>query len=214
MNDKSNLPATAETLNKIGLAANVTMEDVVNIFVSRFENNLIARRTEVQKELQRAKVSINNMIATLREAHIACAKEELSANPMMIVKDITGCETTIDEWDKNAKHLSYQVNGTFRKNTKFEFKDRWGNNEKTWEVTVRFALEEEWLKEVTMISNQRSILKQDLVAINNELQGVDRKARHIKGMIAERKLEAEGMSALLNDESMAALIALPQLPSE
>lgn len=211
---KDNLPAT-EVLAKIDLEAKVTMEDVVNVFLSRFENNLIARRTEIQKELQTLKKSMNDLIAGLRQEHMATARAEMEINPGLHIKEVTMTDINIDEWDGKVKQFYYEVNGTFRKNDKFTFGSRYqDSSDRTWSVGIRFTITEEQQKELDTLAKRRTILKQDLVAVNNELQSIERKARQVRGEIAAKKLGVEGMEALLSDPNLESIIGLPQLPSE
>lgn len=202
MNDK-NLPAV-EAMKNITLNTAVTMDDVVNIFVSRFENTLMDRQKVVRKELQVSQAASKLYHETRMKEMTDAIEAELKSETMFASFKVDA-ETSYYNNTKDKK--CFAIRTKLKKFTSFETSKE--ENSVSFQAFVEYGAD--YLTKMAEYEAEQGKLKAELVSINNELQSVDRKARQVKGLIAERKLEAEGMQALLDDPTMQGMVQLPNL---
>lgn len=194
-------------LNNIELNAAVSLDDIVNVFISRYETTCHDQFSEVQARLkengQALKALDLEVLVKLKEDFVT-ADQVISRNFMFETKQSFG-QITID-WPNsaasiNVTHTTMTLNGV--KLGGYSGKDTDTNN-----FTVRVNMYEHFAAAHKRLTEEGTKIREELMVVNHQLQQVDRKARQVKGFIAERKLEQAGMSALLENVELAQLIQL------
>jgi len=189
------------------LNATVGLDDVVNVFISRYETACHNRFAEVQSRLkengQKLKALDLEARTKIKEDFIT-PDEIIGRNYMFETKQTFG-DINI-EWTGKAILIAVVHTTTALNDVKIA-----GYNQTTTSIhnfSIRVNLHENFVATFNRLTEEGAAIREELMLVNQLLQQVDRKARQVKGFIAERKLEQAGMSALLENNELAQLIQI------
>lgn len=194
------------TLNTLAINAQVTFDDIVNVFVSRYEEQLHQQRANIQRQLKALQQEKAAVITEIRAEVTAVLQSQFDtvdnqvAKKFVITTDEVNNLTDVDTWGAKVvmeRHCDYPAGMVV---CGYPSQDAiW-----TLKVDVPTSLVAKWRTFDPAIVH----LKEQLMIINNDLQSVDRKTRQIKGVLAERKMQKEGMSDLLESDEIKSILKL------
>lgn len=208
MNNSKNVPAvsTATMMAQIATDVKVGMEDVVSVFLSRYENSLHDLRTTKQAEM----AELNKQIKTLTDAELKRATD-LVKQAIVTTQDIglVILEQKLDgdvviEWSK--KVLNFNLATTVR--SKSVTGDAY-RSKTSGTVGGQVEIDSNVQKQYQELIEKKQKIADELTVINNNLRDMSRKERQVKGQIAEMKLSSCGMEQLLQEPTLLALIDDP-----
>jgi len=197
--DKSGLAVFVE--KGLGVAGNVGMDEVVNVFVSRFEEQLFEKKNTLSNEIRMAKQSLTDQNKRLEES-VDKSKYVLGDNVLNLQLEVGDVNV---KWDRH--------------NHEFKPDRKKPNNAIEVEVHVVSAYDRDRVVDYIEISEEevkmRQSIKTELENLNRELQSVmeqirdvGRKERQIRAKISASKLEQSGFAELVNDPELMKLVQL------
>ena len=186
---------------------NVGMDEVVAIFLSRYESDLFARRTQLQKDLKQAKLEIDDHIKTVIES---VDQEQYGVDiPILGIKfRVSEINVVFTPNADNYNERGYK-NEIVLKIGLIEKGSARGEEHNAWIKTLKTPLDKIDIDQHARLMLAKAALESELLEVNSLIKNVNVKERQIKGRIAEQKLTQAGFGDLLNDESMLQLIQLP-----
>lgn len=195
----TNLPATA--LSAITADVNVGMNEVVSVFVARFETTLLAKKAELAATIKLAKSELTDLEHKLI-ASVDKTKFE-GAIPGAGIRAVV--ESVTVAWEKQyyspANSIVVNINIVDSKNNDDD------DDDKTLTSFRRnFKIDKAIVDERASIENKIKDLNAELLGILDQLKSVGRKERQIRGRIAEMKLESSGLSELVNNPELLKLV--------
>lgn len=200
-------------LTQLQLNASLSFDDVINVFVSKHEEELHAVRTDIQTNLraveskyQQAKKDLLNVyVEELLEAHrVAYPHVVFSWLNPVVNHDTNNRTANVNgrlciELARPASitaPLVYGYSGTA---------DRITNSEH-----ISITVEEQDMEQLNALYDEKVQLTNQFQVVNGALQGLERKVRQIKAYVAAERLKAEGYEALLDDKNIQSMLALPK----
>lgn len=194
-------------LNNIEMNASVSLDDIVNVFISRFETERHGRFEDLQANLKdnAAKLKALDLEAIERvKADFVRPDEVIHRGLMFEVVQSFGKIDLL--WPSNE--VSFEIKQVNKVINHAKLVDYYNKTESTHTFVVKVNLNEDLVAARACLVEQGTTLRDELMAVNQQLQQVDRKSRQVKGFIAERKLEQAGMTALLQNPELAKLIEM------
>lgn len=174
----------------------VSMDDVVSAFVSQYENNLFARKKELNADIRKLEAQLEDLEKRVR-ADVSGSEWEGHKLPFdLTLKVIQG------NVNYEGKVVHFQV--LIESN---ETRGYYGNQiklEKTKKIPARF------IKEHDGIVKGLNDLRADLSEVLVNIKTITRKERQVRGRIALRKLEDSGYASLMADPELIQLVQLEE----
>ena len=181
----------------------VGMDDLVNVFIAKYETSLIDQRTVLQDKLK----GLNKVISGLGETAIKDAKTIVLGfqvptfnNGYLSINTTIGDNFKLD-WEK--KHVSFTVNTVVKSLVKVDWNTEGGSC-----VNSAVPFHSDLFSAYDNAMEEKRVVMDELTKINNDLRDVSRKERQVRGKIAERKFVASGLEDLLADQELVKLIQL------
>lgn len=200
--------ATVVTMAGIGANMNVSMDDVVSHFVSKYEDGLLDERTVEQAKM----AALTKDIKALAETALVIGKSELTnqMNVTNFANSLVKIETTLKLDDVRLDWSEGQI--TFAVSTKMTgllaSKNQYHKTDSAY-VDGQWPIPAASVVKYNDLMNQKQVCQEKLVEINNNLRDVGRKERKVRGVLAERKLNEMGMTELLADPSIMLALTGP-----
>lgn len=189
------------TFDQINANLNVGIDDVVNVFISKYEDGLIAQRTSKQLEVKQINNQINQVVEEL-DAEVERFKEQyeqtITIGTLKSEYSIKKNCTTL--WESQKVICTVSILTTVAGQTDSYY---CGSNSI---VKVDMTIPNEIQSEYKQLLSSKTILLEQLQELNGLLRDVSRKERQVRGRIAEQKLENLGMTDLLNEPSLLKLV--------
>ncbi len=187
------------------IQSNVTvgMDDLVNVFIAKYETSLINQRNTLQDQLK----DFNKIISGLGETAINDAKQAVQEfNIPKFKNGYVSIITTIGDefklnWEK--KHVTFDITTNVKSSVKVDYRD-----EQESHITSAVSLAPDIISSYEHNMEEKRLVMENLSNINNELRDISRKERQVRGQIAERKFVASGLEDLLNDQELVKLIQM------
>jgi hypothetical protein len=191
----------ASSMSQLSTNLQVGMEDVVNVFISRLEDDLHAKREELQTAVRNLKSKVEDLTT---EQQNRSNEVELTSFQTPFV-DITQKFNEVEvSWEKSLITVDVLTNV---RSLKYETKVGYYNKEAaTVEVQVQLPISSAAIAEYNQLHKDISDRTADLVKVNNELRDMSRKERKVRGVIASMKLKDMGMEDLLNEPQLLAIV--------
>jgi len=174
----------------------ISMDDVVSAFVSKYEENLIHRKEFLQFEIK-----ANNK--NLESLHEEVLKEE-SGNEYVAL-NIAPFDLTSKITERHINWKEKQITFKIRVYNPTDSGSSYYNN---IQVTRTHALKDSDVALYNSLTDNGATLSEELATILSDLRGIARKERQVRGKIAMKKLEDSGYSSLMQDEDLIALVEL------
>ena len=190
-NDKALSALTSMTSD-----VNVGMDEVVSVFVSRYETQLFEKKDEVGSNIK----FIRNDLSDLDNRLIASIDKE-QYNTSIATLNIT---TKVDEigvrWGKKENYINVEV----------EVKDADKNQRYSSSFTknVKVKIMDGDVKLHNDLDDNLENLKTELAEVMGLIKAVSRKERQVRGRISEMKLQESGFAGLLDSPELTKLVQL------
>jgi uncharacterized protein YPO0396 len=198
---------TKEISNIEQIQSNVTvgMDDLVNVFIAKYETSLIDKRNSLQDQLK----GLNKIIVGLGETAVKDAKELVESFKLGMINYKNGyieISTTVNDefklnWEK--QHVTFSITTHSNSFVKVNYQS---DNSAT--ITSAIPLSTDLMSAYNNTLTEKQNIMDQLTVINNELRDISRKERQVRGRIAERKFVASGLEDLLSDQELVKLIQL------
>jgi uncharacterized protein YqgV (UPF0045/DUF77 family) len=196
MNTNQNGMAVA--LKSIESNVNVGMDEVVSVFVSKYETNLFDTKDQLQSQIKADKREADDLekglIASVKRSDYEATVPHL------------GLTFTVDGVTVNWSDDSYRTRG---KSIVIAIKmadrgDR--DNHSAYTKSMFVPINQIDLDEKARLTALIADLEGKLLEVMGNIKQVGRKERQIRGKIAEMKLGQCGMAALLQNEELLKLV--------
>jgi hypothetical protein len=206
-NSKSTAISTLSTTTMAQFKADITvgMNDVVNVFVERYETDLINKRTSNQNKLK----DLNKQIQLLANASLAAAKLFVVEANIVGVFDNPIFTSTISVPDKEFEvdwtdgSVTYKVLTDVQSKTipASHYSGHYSDS-----IKCKFDIDQKDLDQYKDLMEQKTAITNVLGEININLRDVSRKERQVRAKLSEQKLTDMGMQDLLSNPEMLMLI--------
>jgi hypothetical protein len=194
-----NTPATA-----LQLDARVSFDDVVNIAVSRLETQLHTARTNVQNEMKLNQAKRAKLLTSMHQEIVAQAKKDHAHLNSTFGQLTVSVKVSTDENKLPKKGvigvdlvISYGGANMTGYSTR-----------RQTDLEIEYPVHPKLMMELDTFDENYTNLRTKLTSLNQQIQDIDRKTRQIKGLLAEQKLEAQGLSNLLDDPRIQNILQL------
>lgn len=195
---------TTEVSTTAGLFATektavVNMNDVVNVFVSKYEENLIAEQEMLNSSLAAAKKECDEYIASLKTKYNEL-KTDAKYNYEIEEHGLVGTCSDI-KIDAIEHQVSIHV----------EVRDAADDPKRCHSClrkifTVDFTADEK--TEIARLQNEITRISTSLATVLKNIRDIGRKERQIRAKISEKQLAAAGYSELIADTELLQLTQL------
>ena len=181
------------------LNVKVDLNDVVNVFVSKYEKELLERKKELNEKIRVLKEVIGNELKKVKGKYNEIIKKEFDKDFNWRVKnDLFGCNYEGGDFVNERKEFVgvielSKVGGGFRDIIDFEKK-------------VNVDLED--LKELEKLESELRENKKEMGEVMMLISGISSKEREVRGLISEKNLRENGMEKLLGDVDVLKVIEL------
>lgn len=193
------------SLTKLTTDINVGMDEVVNVFVAQYEQNLYNKRDELQDKVNICKRKIKDYIEAVEQS--VDVTQYVFENSVLGVYSIIQSITADFEGNKNNGSKSAQT-----PNITVCVHIKGSKSESSYSDTIiksfQHPISTEDVTKWKEMTEELSLLNKDLMKVMMDIKGIDRKERQIRGKISAQKLEASGFNDLLSNPEMLQLIQL------
>lgn len=200
--------------NVMNMDAKVSFDDLVNIFVSRHEEDLHQKRARIQfqiKELNASKVKLIQAVRDIAHDNVTDRFETMQNEAIK-----TKFTVMVAEDGDLAKDPFWNVDVKMRVDVIDEDVLAWRPKTSTYSddvsqscnLVMKVRICEEQITEWNGLIVELGVLKEALLLVNGDIQSIDRKTRQIKGLLATKKLEAEGLTNLLESKEVQDILKL------
>ena len=194
---------TTHPATSLQLDARVSFDDLVNIAVSRFETQLHTARTSVQNDMKLNQANRAKLLKALRHEILNQAKTEHASITTIGQLTVTTKVSVDEDAEPNQGNIEVDVSVVFIGPNLVETKYH-----RTTELTVLYAVSPGRIIELDTMAEEYTNLRNQLLNLNQQIQDMDRKTRQVKGLLAEQKLEAQGMTGLLEDQRIQDILQI------
>jgi hypothetical protein len=182
-------------LDQINMDVNVDMSSVVAIFVAKHEKLLYEQKAELTEKIKKVKKELAAVEEKVVEG-VDKTKYEVKIEVLGISFAVTGVRA---DFTKEPK-ISVVVEGSDYEDT--------GRYRSSLSKIINIDVPADLLAEHQQLTSQLDLLTEELAVVLAATKSMGRKVREITGAIAERKLESQGMTALLQDPEMLKMIKM------
>ena len=185
--------SNSNLVSEINTNVNVGMDEVVNVFVSKYENGLYEKKDSLSKQIKKVNMEIDGL------------EKEVKGG---IVNGDYECEIPILGIKSKVKKKEVE-RGKKRICVKVEVTDDvkgYGGIDTSKNIYVNLDLDD--VMSYKEMIKKRDGLKDELTEVMVDIKGISRKERQIRGKISEMKLKDSGFEGLLNDMDMLKLIEI------
>lgn len=193
--------AAKNPLDIISTNVNVGIDEVVAIFVSRYETDLFNKKDRISDQIKKLKASIDKFTADLvksvdkKEYELAVPKlgltfkvDEVEVHfdkPEHYGNRKIGIHVSVGMWDKEESR-------TYASHTK----------------VVVLPIDSDIIAQRKALNEELEQLNLQLIDVLGLIKSVSRKERQVRGKIAEMKMEQAGQSELLANGELTKLISM------
>jgi hypothetical protein len=173
---------------EIGTNANVTLDDIVSIFTSRYEENLYTERSRLAKEISKSEKDRKDL-------------EEDVLKKVDVSKYLTPHPLIGTPKELNRSYSDDGVIVTFE----IDCADNWGRSQ---HVDATLPVSKADKDKIDKLTKNINNLKKDTREVMMNIRDMGRKERQVRARIVEKKLATTELEHLLKDEAMIKLIEL------
>lgn len=180
---------TAMTVQALSANVNVGMNEVVSVFVSKYETGLFEKKDDLSDKIKVVKQELTDLDKTVK-ATVNVNDYRTSVPAFSLTFSVSSIDVS---WatkvikvhvDMNEKGVSYS----------------------RWSKTIEVKIDDEYVTKHSEASKRVADLSAELLEVMGLIKSVSRKERQIRGHISELKLAESGLSSLLNDSAIMKLI--------
>ena len=178
-------------------------EEVINVFISKWEDELYGKKKEYSKSVSDVKKKIEGW-----ENKIINEGKKLGRSLERVIEDLNVKVVFKDKVEKYEKNVSIDYDDELIVvNVKIMGMDN-GRNNGGLLVVKNYKINRDDVREYEVLSDELVEEKRKLEEVLLEIRNISRKERKIKGVISEKKLESEGYDELLNDNDINSILKL------
>ena len=189
----NNVANVSKSLGNIGFTAAIGINEVVSVYVSKYENGLLAKKDDLSAKVREVKRNLTDLDQEIIDAVDHSQFDSIDVTALDLKVEI---EVTL-HWSESWK---VKANSTL---TSIKFVNKEIN---TTVKSLNEPIADHFIKSHKDLTEQLTTLQGELLEVNNDLKTVSRKEREIRGRLAEIKMGEEGMSELVNNEQLLQLI--------
>ena len=198
-----------KVLEKINTDVNVGMDEVVTVFLSRWEDTLYAKKEELSKEIKRVKKEIEDHVkVVLDQFKLQSGQYEHTIPSLSIKSKVTNVALFWKENDVGYGEKFKTPNARFTVEIKDNEKSDEYRSSSSFTKYFRADISDSDVERHKSLEEEHSELSTELSEILLKIKGIGRKERQVRGKIAEMKLEQGGYSELLENPEMVQLVKL------
>lgn len=180
---------------------NVGMNEVVSVFVSKYEDGLFAKKDELSKKIKQLKAEL---VALVKSVELSVNKDQYTTTISLfgLSSKVTGVEIVWNETNYRIKEknvITVTV-GLFDNSSDRDYP--------AFSKTFTTKLSKQDVDRHTELENDLESVNGELMEVMSLIKSVSRKERQIRGRISEMKLEQSGFSDLINNPEMVKLIQI------
>lgn len=176
------------------VSGNVGMDEVVSVFVSKYEDNLFDRKKDLSDQIKELKSKRENLEKKVQKS--------VDVSVYEFTNEVVGIESKVDKvdvnWNDNKLIIRLNVNDTSKTRS-------YGG---TFSKSINVDIEESVTLVYKSLTTDIDELSSELLEVMGLIKSVSRKERQVRGRISELKLKESGYDNLLQNEEMLKLIQL------
>jgi hypothetical protein len=178
---------------------NVGINEVVSVFISRWETSLHAKKDELGKKIKTVKQQIADLTSQVLSV-VDHSQYEMTVPQLSLQSKVGNVNAVWNEDTHKTKknHIEVEVKIFDTSNPSRDYPVHTKN--------VKIAIGANDVQHYNQLSADLSALNTNLVETMGEIKQVSRKERQVRGTISEKRLAESGLSGLINDPEMLRLI--------
>lgn len=189
---------TEQALSNIKTDINVGMDEVVTVFISKYETDLYAKKDDLSRQIKDKKKEIADIETQL----IKSVDTSQYTTTIQLLNITSKCKDVSVQWANRENPNRIVVEVELKdEDSESRYSSTFGKNIYIPIDAVTASLRDELVE-------QEKELSQEMVDVMLLTKSVSRKEREVRGRIAEKKLNEAGYSELLNDADMLKLVQL------
>lgn len=181
--------------NEFSVGGNIGMDEVVSVFVSKYESNLFERKDELGKKVK----GVKGELVSVEKDVIGGVNVERFNQSISILNISSKVKKDGVSVDWNNENIVIDV--------EIEDGDSKGYG-RSISKNVREKVKKSVVKKYGKLKEELSDLNDELMEVMGLIKSVSRKEREVRGRISELKLKESGYENLLENEGMLKLIQL------
>lgn len=190
---------SSSVLSTINTNINVGMDEVVSVFVAKYEDSLFAKKTELSNSIRALKKELEGFDKKVRDL-VDYSDYEGNLPNLGLSFEVGGVNVYWEKTWSNVNATTYEITINMRDSAK---PDRL-TTVKTYEKKIPASIVESRTAVVTSLEEKSA----ELLEVMSEIKLVGRKERQIRGRISEKKLNESGFAGLLTDPEMLKLVEI------
>lgn len=190
-----------ELVAQLSTNVNVGMDEVVSVFVSKYENTLFEKKSELSKAIKAIKGTLKDLTKSL-VLKVDRSQYETTVPILNLVSKVE--DVTVD-WDGNTRR---KIKPSIHVSVSIKDKDSTGSYRDEITKDISIPISTTTLKRHTELDTELTGLNDSLLEVMGLIKSVSRKERQVRGRISELKLQEAGFEELLESEEMLKLIQL------
>lgn len=185
-------------LSTLTINANVGMDEVVSVFVARYEDQLFAKKEELSDHMRKLKKQRSDLEKHLIEAVDLTPYNNITVPLLNLVGFVKDDPCVV--WDESYHYSKNSVGICVTLQT--------ANGTTKSHYPVSFPISEENIKQKCDLDAEIEAVYTELLEVMNQIKSIGRKERQVRGKISELKLAECGHIELLNNPELLKLIAI------
>jgi hypothetical protein len=189
----------ADLMTAMTTDVNVGMNEVVSVFVAKYEDGLFAKKEELSNRIRVVKGDMTDLVKNLSES-VNQSKYETEVEVLGLTTKVTGVEVRWDGTYKSKKPFIEVNVGVYDNSSDRDYA--------AFTKTFNFDISKADVDLNNSLKIELETLNAELMEVMGQIKSVSRKERQIRGKISEMKLEQSGFTELLNNTEMLKLVQL------
>lgn len=191
---------------QISTNVNVGMDEVVNVFVSQYEDQLHEEKERLSKEVKANKKAIVDFDANLKSTYNQRTGQYETNNDVLGIKStVTGVSIVTDKSQNSYRYTDVRFDQFVEIDVEVKSID---TTHDSFNKSFYIPLSNREVQDRKELKNIQDTSTADLANILGLIKSVSRKERQIRGKISEMKLKESGLESLLDNPDMIGLIQL------
>ncbi len=190
-------------LAALTVGASVGMDDVVSVFITRYEDQQISDRQFIQKEM----IELNKVIKDLVSAVTAAVRKSVTRYEVnedngqftVQVRAKTEDNAINLDWNKGVAQITLLSTVTSKSVVGYQ-------GEVSGTIKAEIVINGNDTEYYHELMANKTDLTEKLNQVQANLRDVSRKERQVRGKLAQLKLDDAGFGELLNDAALLALV--------
>lgn len=197
-----------KSLAKMGdISAEVRMDDVVNIFISKYETSLIERKAELIKKVTGAKKEFDEVKSSVQSEMSELLKNHFDTliswrDPNFINKLV------VFKFESNKPQINHSLNKGFCKGILYLCRDKESERYDSLSYSKELEIPEDLFGKIKEKENNLNSIQEELNQVLESLRNMSAKERQVRGTLSAKRLEASGHVNILEDKDILGLISI------